>query len=283
MILQNNQLTVTISNFGAELKSIKDANQTEYLWQADPKYWNKTSPILFPIVGSLINDTYSYNGTQYHLSRHGFARDYEFVGEKISETEAIFTLEANAETLKIYPFLFKLSLHYQLINTTLSCSYIISNLDDKKMPFCIGGHPAFSLPDGMANYELYFNKDTLLNRLELTDKGLISDKVETISLNNQYLPLNHELFYKDALVFRDLKSNEIAILNKQKKQILNFNFEGFTHFGIWSAKNAPFVCLEPWCGMADLQNHNQKIEEKEGVYFIETNKKYEKKWEICIQ
>ena len=283
MILQNNLLTVTISDFGAELKSIKDANQTEYLWQADERYWNKTSPILFPIVGSLKNNTYTYDGKQYHLPRHGFARDYEFVGEQISETEAIFTLEADTETLKVYPFLFKLSLHYQLINTTLSCNYIVYNLDNKKMPFCIGGHPAFSLPDGMVNYELYFNNDTILNRLELTDKGLINDKVETISLDNQYLPLNHKLFYNDALVFRDLKSTEIAILNKQKKQMLNFSFEGFTHFGIWSAKNAPFICLEPWCGMADLQNHNQKIEEKEGIITTNPSDKITKKWNIRIE
>lgn len=282
MILQNRELTVTISALGAELKSIKDTNQVEYLWQADAAFWNKTSPILFPIVGSLKNNTYLYNQKEYHLSRHGFARDYEFTPEKISETEARFTLEANAETLEKYPFDFKLTITYRLIDTTVVCEYNVTNLGNGIMPFCIGAHPAFMLHDDMAHYKLHFNNDSLLNRLELTSKGLIGSKTETIPLNNHYLPLNFELFYKDALVFRNLKSTEIALINNQTKKKVLFKFEGFSHFGIWSAPNAPFICLEPWCGMADLENHNSILEEKEGVLRIAPNEQHMLKWSFGI-
>jgi galactose mutarotase-like enzyme len=282
ILLKNDVLTVTIAKQGAELKSIKDINLVEYMWHADAKFWNKTSPVLFPIVGSLKNNTYFYDNKPYHLPRHGFARDYEFDCKILSDTEAIFTLEANVETYKVYPFLFKLSLHYQLLNNSLSCTYIVTNLDSKTMPFCIGGHPAFSLPDGISNYALYFNNDTVLNRLKLTTEGLISNKTETIALNNQYLPLSHELFYKDALVFRDLKSTEILILNKKVNKKVTFSFEGFTHFGIWSAPNAPFICLEPWCGMADLENHNQNIDTKEGVINVDCSKTITKSYQIII-
>ena len=283
MTIHNNILTVTISRLGAELKSIKNKSNYEYLWQADPVFWNRTSPILFPIVGALKNNTYNYNQKTYTLPRHGFARDTNFKSTQLSNTEALFTLTATPETLEAYPFNFKLQICYKLKGSLLHCTYTVFNLGNINMPFSIGGHPAFALKDeNISNYSLEFNEDCILNCLELTSDGLISSSKKSISLVNQQLTLDKELFNKDALVFRDLKSNQIALKNKTNTQGIIMTFNDFSHFGIWSAPNAPFICLEPWCGIADVENHTQNIEDKEGIINLQPKTSIKKSWQIEI-
>lgn len=285
MILQNDFLTVEIATFGAEIKSILDNQNNEWMWNANPNFWGKTSPILFPIVGSLKNNTYIYKGENYSLSRHGFARDMEFDAEQISQTKAVFTLKANEKTLVNYPFYFELKVIYELQNKQLSCTYGVANVGNETMYFSIGGHPAFALGKDATDFEnfyLEFNNDTSLNRLKLVD-GLISENKEIINLNNQQLPLDYDLFKEDAMVFRDLKSNSITIKNTKNENKLTLTFDDFTHFGIWTVQNAPFICLEPWFGMADLQNHNQHTETKEGMIALEPQQVFTKHWKVSIE
>lgn len=285
MTLQNEFLKVTLSAKGAEIKSVLDNQNNEWMWQANPDFWGKTSPILFPVVGSLKNNTYLYKNKSYHLTRHGFARDMEFSFEQISQTKAVFTLNANEDTLENYPFYFELKVIYELENNQLSCTYEVTNAGNKTMYFSIGGHPAFALGNGAADFEnfyLEFNNDTVLNRLKLVD-GLISENKETINLHNQQLPLRYDLFKEDAMVFRDLKSNVITIKNTKNENKLTLTFDDFTHFGIWTVQNAPFVCLEPWFGMADLQNHKQHIENKEGMIALEPQQVFAKSWVITME
>ena len=284
MILQNNFLTVEIATFGAEIKSILDNQYNEWMWNANPNFWGKTSPILFPIVGSLKNNTFIYKGENYTLSRHGFARDMEFESEQVSQTKAIFTLKANEKTLVNYPFYFELKVIYQLQNKQLSCTYEVTNIGIETMYFSIGGHPAFALGKDATDFEnfyLEFNNDDVLNRLKLVD-GLISENKEIINLNNQQLPLHYDLFKEDAMVFRDLKSNAITIKNTKNENKLTLTFDDFTHFGIWTVQNAPFICLEPWFGMADSQNHNQHIEDKEGMIALQPQQVFAKSWKVII-
>ena len=284
MILQNNFLTVEIATFGAEIKSILDNQYNEWMWNANPNFWGKTSPILFPIVGSLKNNTFIYKGENYTLSRHGFARDMEFESEQVSQTKAIFTLKANEKTLVNYPFYFELKVIYQLQNKQLSCTYEVTNIGNETMYFSIGGHPAFALGKDATDFEnfyLEFNNDDVLNRLKLVD-GLISENKEIINLNNQQLPLHYDLFKEDAMVFRDLKSNAITIKNTKNENKLTLTFDDFTHFGIWTVQNASFICLEPWFGMADSQNHNQHIEDKEGMIALQPQQVFAKSWKVII-
>ena len=284
MILQNNFLTVEIATFGAEIKSILDNQNNEWMWNANPNFWGKTSPILFPIVGSLKNNTFIYKGENYSLSRHGFARDMEFDAEQVSKTKAIFTLKANEKTLVNYPFYFELNVIYELQNKQLVCIYEVANVGNEIMYFSIGGHPAFALGKDATDFEnfyLEFNNDTSLNRLKLVD-GLISENKEIINLNNQQLPLHYDLFKEDAMVFRDLKSNVITIKNTKNENKLTLKFDDFTHFGIWTVQNAPFICLEPWFGMADLQNHNQHIEDKEGMIALAPQQVFTESWKVSI-
>ncbi|WP_316751246.1 aldose 1-epimerase family protein [Pedobacter gandavensis] len=283
--LENAEISVSFSTKGAELQSL-ESKQTglSYLWNGNPQFWGKRSPVLFPIVGGLKDDTYYFEGQSYHLPRHGFARDREFEAIKISEEEVLFLLKEDEESLKVYPFKFQLGLHYRLTGNTLCCGYEVLNTGDNDLWFSVGGHPAFSLPLkptlSYQDYYLQFNKDSELKVHEVFD-NLITDTTETIRLTAAgKLALTHELFYKDALVFKNLKSNKIRLKSDKSPHGLDFHFEAFPYFGIWAAKDADFVCLEPWCGIADPVHHDQQLIHKEGMVNLEPGKDWLRHWEV---
>lgn len=284
--IKNDELEVGFSTKGAELQYLKDTKcHINYLWNGDDGFWAKFSPVLFPIVGALKNNQYQYKGITYTLPRHGFARDMEFSCQQISAVEISFTLKHNEETLKVYPFEFELTLIYKLRGTSLSCSYKVSNPADKDLLFSIGGHPAFAVPlnnEGTyTDYYLQFNNDDELIFYHIVD-NLVTETTTTLPLKEKRLPLQHQLFYNDALVFKTLKSNHIQLLNHKHNKGIDFSFEGFPYFGIWSAKDADFVCLEPWCGIADGVDHNQQLEQKEGIERLPPGKTWERTWEVTI-
>ncbi|TDQ11137.1 aldose 1-epimerase family protein [Pedobacter metabolipauper] len=283
--LENEYLKVSFASKGAELQSIKSKqNDKEYLWDGNPDFWAKHSPVLFPIVGGLKNNTYYFEDQKYQLSRHGFARDHEFQVTQVSTTEASFTFRHTPETLKIYPFKFSLKISYALKDNTLTCTYAVSNPDDTNgLLFSIGGHPAFALPATeqlkYSDYFLEFNTDDELVYHKI-EGDLIDNETMTIKLTNKTLPLKHELFYEDALVFKNLKSNLISIKNTKNNHGLTFQFEQFPFFGIWAAKDADFVCLEPWCGIADGIDHNQDLKNKEGIIELAPGSEWQRKWSV---
>ncbi|RZJ81638.1 MAG: aldose 1-epimerase family protein [Flavobacterium sp.] len=282
--IKNEHIVVSFAKKGAEVQSIKNAhNATEFLWSGDSVFWGKFSPVLFPIVGALKNDTYYYEGEQYHLPRHGFARDLDFEVNQISEHEVVFELTHSDETLKVYPFQFVLRLRYKIFGATLSCTYEVENPAGQTLLFSVGGHPAFAAPidkQGIyTDYYLQFSNDTELTYHHI-EANLIADKTTTIQLEDGKLPLKHELFYDDALVFKNLQSNRISLLNNKNYSGIAFNFDDFPFFGIWAAKDADFVCLEPWGGVADAVNHNQQLEDKEGINSLEANDTWQRTWQV---
>lgn len=287
IILENESVQATFSPKGAELQSLKNKTfNINYLWRGDAAYWGKFSPILFPIVGGLKDNTYYYKDQAYTLPRHGFARDREFAVEKISDTEVLFTLETDDETLKVYPFQFRLGLRYTLSGTTLSCTYEVTNTSGtESLLFSVGGHPAFALPleNGVNynDYQLHFNKDQELTYNKL-NKDLIDDETGSIALQDGNLPLKHELFYEDALVFKNLHSDHIRLSSNKSAHGLDFHFTDFPFFGIWAARDADFVCLEPWCGIADGIHHNQMLESKEGIQSLAANENWNRSWKVSI-
>lgn len=283
--LENDYIKVSLAAKGAELQGLfSKETKLEYLWNANPKYWAKHSPVLFPIVGSLKNNSFIYQGKHYELPRHGFARDNVFNFEKLSESEGIFTLTQNADTLKTYPFYFELKLKYQLIDRKLKLTYEVKNTGTSELLFSIGAHPAFAVPNTpdtvYEDYYLSFNADEQLTFWKLED-GLVANETKNIALNAHKLKLTHELFYNDALVFKNLQSNSISLLNTKNDNGLHFNFEEFPFFGIWAAPDAPFVCLEPWCGVADGVNHNQELSGKEGIIKLGAGKTWSRFWEVA--
>jgi galactose mutarotase-like enzyme len=280
----NEQLLVTIDEKGAELQNIQ-LNGIEYLWQADAKYWSKHSPVLFPVVGELKDGKYIFNNKEYVLPRHGFARDKIFSGEKISDSSAIFTLQSSAETLIVYPFPFVFRLQYELNKQSLLCTYIVQNTGDSDMYFSVGGHPAFKIPIDKNlqynDYSLKFDNDTFLKRYVLHE-GLTGDDTETLSLDNDVLHLDKSLFYDDAIVLKNINSKQIKLYSDKDAHGLTLMFEGFPYFGIWAAKDAPFVCLEPWCGIADNIHHDYQLTTKEGINQLKPGESWQRKWSIVL-
>ncbi len=269
--ISNSNISATINTIGAELISVTKNNKN-YIWQVDEMYWNKTSPVLFPIVGRLKNDTYIFKGENYNLPRHGFAREMEFAFEQRSESQVVFELNETDETKIKYPFDFKLLMAYTLMDNELVIEYFVRNQTDEVLPFSIGAHPAFTITEDFNSYSLKFNKDNVFETNHLENESF-NGKITLVEMDNSELKLSYTLFEKDALVFKHLKSNEV-ILKQNEKNILKVSYDNFPYLGIWTKQNAPFLCIEPWCGLADHIHHNGNIEEKEGINHLQPNEDF---------
>jgi galactose mutarotase-like enzyme len=280
--LTNGKLAVAINEKGAELQSIR-LNDLEYLWQANAAHWAKHSPVLFPIVGELKDGKYVLNNREYKLPRHGFARDKVFEVKQLSATSAIFALQSNEETLAVYPYHFILKIEYIISIASLSCTYHIENHGNENMYFSVGGHPAFNVPLRpdlhYTDYFLEFNNDKVL-QCYLLHKGLTGNETEQIKLNNKTLQLKPSLFYIDAIVLKHINSNEIRLYTNLDSHGLKFRFDDFPYFGIWAAVDAPFVCLEPWCGIADSIYHDHRFIHKEGINKLAANDSWQRTWSV---
>jgi galactose mutarotase-like enzyme len=278
--ISNSILSASIKHSGAELFSLKDNQNKEYIWEGNPDFWGKHSPILFPIVGTLKNNTYTINGKEYQLPRHGFARDMEFQLIEKTENSAVFSLHSSDETLVKYPFEFELQLIYTLTENSLNIEYKVINNGNTKMPFSIGAHPAIALSENFENYALEFEKQESL-KYYLLENDLISNKTKTLETTHNLIPLSYELFENDALIFKTLESNSLTILENSKPYI-KVDFEDFPSLGIWTKENAPFICIEPWLGYSDTAENSGDLFEKEGILVLNANQTFNSKFSIKI-
>ena len=277
--LQNDELKITVADHGAELKSITGNDGTEYLFDGNPKWWKYTSPVLFPIVGKLVNGKYRAEGKEYELPGHGFARISDFQCIREDDNEIVFRLNWSADTLKVYPYKFSLDISYILKNNSVAVVWLVKNLDEKPIYFSIGAHPALKCPivDG-ENFDdcyLQFNKEENSSRILLLPSGPLSrDRVPTLS--GKTLDLNYELFKGDALVFDDLKSDEISICSKKSSKKITVQAKGFPYWGIWTPDKggAPFLCIEPWHGHADFADFSGDLTSKDGINKIEVGQSF---------
>ncbi|MDH1975464.1 aldose 1-epimerase family protein [Aliarcobacter butzleri] len=270
--IKNSFIKAQIKSFGAELNSLKKCDENfEYIWQANSKYWARHSPVLFPIVGRLKEDNYFYKNKKYSLSQHGIARDKEF---EIVQNEADFIefrLKSDEKSLEFYPFFFELNIGYKLDKNSLIVSYKVKNKSDEKMYFSIGAHPAFNTQTGDF---LEFENIKTTKMYFLDEKGLIY-KNQDLNLENSKLYLDKDLFKDDALVFNDSNIKQVTLKNIENKSRVKVKFDNFPYLGIWSKLNdAPFVCIEPWFGVADEENANQKIEDKKGILSLEKEEEF---------
>jgi len=270
---------------GAELCSLyHKETKTEYMWNGNPAYWNKHSPILFPIVGTLKNDTFSHNGSLYALPRHGFARDMHFTPTQQGPAEVTFSLQADEETLAKYPFLFTLKVHYILTDNSLSVAYTVGNNGDDNMYFSIGGHPAFKIPINdtlqFEDYELQFEHIELADIYPLNQSGQLLPHSVPFLQHAATLQLKKELFYEDALIFKQLQSKKVRLASPKDSRYIEVSFDQFPYLGIWSKKDADFVCIEPWKGITDLETASGILSEKEGICLLKPKQTWEGSWKI---
>lgn len=270
--IENGHLKATIAEHGAELISlVAKATGIEYIWQADPNHWARHAPILFPFVGKLKDDQFHYQGKTHKMGQHGFARDHQFTVVEKTETSIALLLKSNNELKTHYPFDFELTVGYTLSENAIKVSYQVANPKEKPLYFSIGGHPAFNCPldtgKERSDYHLQFNQTEDTEVQYLTD-GLFAGATEPFKGNVLTLPENR--FDRDALVFKSLKSNSISLIDNDQKTRLKFGFEGFPYLGIWSkSRTSPFVCIEPWHGIADQATHDGDISKKEGIVTLD--------------
>lgn len=285
--IQNNLLSVSIKSKGAELDSIYHKGfDMEYLWSADPAYWSKKSPVLFPIVGTLKNNSYHYQGKSYPLSRHGFAREMEFAVTQQAADSITFSITGNEKTEAVFPFSFSFSIRYSLDASQLSVSYLVENTGGDTMYFSVGGHPAFKLPlvggTSYDDYVLEFNQAETAGRWPISANGLIEADPLPFFQDTKVVPLRKALFNRDAIVLKHLNSNTVKLVSNATNHGLNFCFEGFPYLGLWAAPGADFVCIEPWCGIADSINASGEWPDKEGLESLAAGKTFERNWWVSF-
>ena len=289
-ILENDQLRVTISDHGAELSGIFDKkNNREVLWNADPAYWKRHAPVLFPNVGRLYNDTSLINGKTYTSGQHGFARDMEFVCTEETKTSVTHLLEANDTTKKAWPYDFQLYITHTLNDRDLTVSWKVVNKDQDTMYFTIGAHPAFNVPvlpnTTQDQYHLTFSgqKELTYCLLDATLGTALPDQPHTLSLENGTCLIDAHKFDEGALIFDNSQITKAGITLPDGTPYVEISCEGFPNFGIWSAIGAPFVCLEPWMGRCDNTGYEGELSQKPNINTLKPAEVFDKSYMISIK
>jgi galactose mutarotase-like enzyme len=262
--IKNEHLTVKIKSFGAELSSVKDYQDTEYIWQGDKKYWGRQAPLLFPVIGRLPGETTYFDSVSYNIPLHGFIRDYEFNPVVITEESITFECNSNHEMLERFPFEFEFSTTYTLIEKSLIQTFSVKNCSDKKMYFALGGHTGFNCPmvDGerFEDYTIEFIKCDRLreSQIDKIEKGRIS-KAESFNLD-------YHTFSDGVLTFENTETKGLKLINRNTGRGIRIDYEEFDFLGIWTREtiNSPFICIEPWIGMLK-KNTDKIIEFKDNI------------------
>jgi galactose mutarotase-like enzyme len=272
--IENEILKISVREKGAELTSVYNKlTHIEHLWQASPQVWPWHAPNLFPVIGESVDKQILLDGQYYPMQRHGFARNSGFALMDTSDSDVLFSLTASKDTLQVYPYLFELKIHYQIQGNRLRVTYSVLNEDKKRMYFAIGGHPAFNVPFGRgeqyADYYLEFSQDDTLHRHLLSDNGLFTGQTEPVPLDGRKLHLSKELFSKDALVFKNLKSRKVSLQSNSHSHKLTLDYTDFNYLGIWAKPGADFVCIEPWLGCADTEGRKAEMSHKEDIKSVE--------------
>ena len=301
--ISNKKITISIKEHGAELASIKH-NGREYLWQADEAFWKRHSPVLFPIVGAVWNGEYRSHGNAYKMGQHGFARDMDFTLIAQTEDELRYELVSTEETIKKYPYPFRLEIGYKLIGERVRVLWHVENTGNETMAFQIGAHPAFFWPmlsnddieGGVAAMEKpladadnrgFFKIESTAKTMPIsviTEGGCVG-KVSEISLDEEgYLPLDINTFNKDALIFENSQITKVTLCGNDKSAYLSLEFTS-PLVGLWSPpkKRAPFVCIEPWYGRTDAVGFSGCYEEKPWMQTLEPGKCFDASYDIIIE
>ncbi len=280
-ILENDKLKIKISSMGAELQSAcRVEDGIEYLWQGDPTYWKSRAPHLFPICGRLVDGKYTYRGQTYEMNLHGFVRHMEWTVLHQKTNAITLQVQDTPETLAMYPFRFSLEVCYTLTDESLSVAMIVHNLEERTMPFAVGGHPGFCVPlcpgEAFEDYYLEFDEPCQPRQLCMTDAGLYLDDSEPLLLKDERrLPLRHELFDHDALYLRDM-ARGVTLRSAEGPHRLHMAFPDMSFVGLWQPPHtdAPFVCIEPWTGVPAVAGSVNDIEQMPERLFLEPGGTY---------
>ena len=277
--IKNEFLTVSVNSMGAELSSLKDNNtQKEYIWQGNPAVWNGQAPLLFPITGRLLNDTYVHDDKKYSLPKHGFARKSEFALMRSKQNLAVFGLFDNEKTKEVYPFRFYLGVEYRLDGKKLIVTHTVQNKDESTMYFSFGAHPAFNITLGDS---VVFSEKEKLTTLLTNEYGYVVGE-KTLSENNDTVVIDAHIFDNDALFLPAMKSTSAKIVAADGEEILQMTYGNVPYLGLWAKPGAPYVCIEPWFGMCDNENVSGVLKEKPAIMSLKPQEEFVFSYEINI-
>lgn len=284
--LDNKHLIVKINFHGAELSRMYSKTfDREILWNGNPQYWNRHAPVLFPFVGKLKHGQYLHKGKAYQLGQHGFARDQKFKLIEHSEKHCVLELESSEASHELYPFDFILRTSFTLTEDTLTTEYTVENKNNGAMYFSIGAHPAFNCPmeeNQLEDYQLTFENEESSATLLLDSSGLLSEHKKDFLTNEDTIPLNDSIFRDDALMFTDLKSKSLSINSQKENFAIKVSWNNFPYLGIWKPIGAPFLCIEPWQGIADFSNSTGVLSEKFGIVTLDEKQKFQASYDIQV-
>ena len=285
--LENDQIAIAVDSHGAELKSlVRKDTQTEYMWKADPEFWGRTAPVLFPFVGAVNNKEFRTKGQSFTMGQHGFARDMEFELESKTEDALWFVLNSSEETLAKYPYAFVLKIGYRLCGSTAEVIWQVENPSDEELPFSIGGHPAFNCPiepgKKQTDYQISFDVKGPITSTRLED-GLASAETDVYELKDGFLPVTEHLFDKDALIIEGQGVKKVALCDAQGKAYLTVSMDA-PLFGIWSptGKNAPFICIEPWYGRCDDAGYTGELKDRKWGNLLAPGQTWKESFTISV-
>jgi galactose mutarotase-like enzyme len=269
--LQSAELYAEVNPLGAQLSILRDRERHELLWNGDPSIWNGRAPILFPIVGELAGGKYRLGGDIYHLSRHGFARGKRFEVVASTATTALFRLKADESTLPIYPFQFELDVRFAVSAATLSVTSSVRNIGGTPMPASFGYHPAFRwpLPYGRerASHFIEFATDEPAPIRRLNAIGLVGPETFPTPVVGRRLVLEDALFEHDAIIFDRVRSRSVTYGATDGPRI-RVGYPDSPYLGVWTKPGAPFICIEPWHGLADPEGFSGELATKPGVFIV---------------
>ncbi|WP_125703474.1 aldose 1-epimerase family protein [Lacticaseibacillus daqingensis] len=288
--LHNDFLTVTVAEHGAEITSIQDNHtQTEYIWQADPAVWKRHAPVLFPIVGALKDDTYTYNGKRYHMTQHGFARDRDFTVAIATATVATLVLTDDESSRAIFPFAFRFEVIVALENNSVKVTYHVTNPDEEEaLLFSVGGHPGFNIPltadTTFTDYYMAFSPRKSRVQIPLKAGAGIDYKNRTLAATDTNLQLSHDYFKNDAVIFELNGKSTFAIRSDKTKRGVELSVADAPFVGVWSPypTTGEFVCIEPWWGIADTIDATGRLEDKLGINTLAPGEDFAHSYTITI-
>lgn len=286
--IKNDIVSITASEIGGELKTIKSSDGTDYLWTGSKEYWQGSAPNLFPFIGRLYEGKYLYNNESYPLAIHGFLRESKMTVNKTNDSELEFSLESNEDTYKMYPFNFDLVIRYTLCENAVKILYQVHNKDEKDMPFAIGGHPGFCVPLNkdlsFDDYYLEFSHKSTPKRTEPTSTALLNGNYIDFPLEEDLiLRLNHSLFDNDAIVLKDI-ARSVLLKSDKDSRAVRVDYTDFQYLGIWHTNKteAPFICIEPWTALQGYEGIIQEIDKNDDMIVLKHNEVYKNEWVITI-
>lgn len=287
--IKNQFLTVSIRRFGAELQSIKDSDDTEYLWQGDPHYWEDRSPNLFPYIGRMIGKKYEYAGVEYPMEIHGIAlyRDFEVIEH--TNTSVLFGLKSDAESLKQYPWTFDFTISYSLSGKKLIIQFAVTNMDQKTMLFAMGGHPGFNVPlesgKNFEDYHLRFSESSTPDRIIFTPDCFIEDHTVPYEMKDgTIIPLRHDLFDEDAIVLKT-NAKSVTLESIQGGKSVTVSYPQMDYIGFWHMPkmDCPYVCIEPWSSLPSSKGDKTVLNTQPDLLQLESGGTYQNQWSIEIK